>query len=128
MIRIPTLAASLAAVLALGAATAAQAACTYPPAPSSIPDGRTASYEDMVEANKAVKQFILDVDAYLKCVDDENPAPAAGTKLSDEQKKAVDAAERLRVQKHNAAVADEESVRDRFNEQLKAYKEAHPKK
>jgi hypothetical protein len=127
MIRIPTLAACLAALGILGVASTSVAACKYPVAPSSIPDGKTASKEEMIAAQTAVKQFLADMDVYLKCVDDENPPAAAGAKLSDEQKKAQDAAERVRVQKHNAAVADEEAVAERFNTQRKAYNEAHQK-
>ncbi|MBS0376383.1 MAG: hypothetical protein JSR73_17520 [Proteobacteria bacterium] len=127
MIRIPTLAACLVALGTLGVASTSVAACKYPVAPSSIPDGKTASKEEMIAAQSAVKQFLADMDVYLKCVDDENPPAAAGTKLTDEQKKAQDAAERVRVQKHNAAVADEEAVAERFNTQRKAYNEAHQK-
>jgi hypothetical protein len=125
MIRIPRLAACLVALATLGAATASDAACTYPTAPNHIPDGKTAAKEDMLAAQTAVKQFMADMDVYLKCVDQENPPPAPGAPLTEEQKKAQDAQERVRVQKHNAAVADMESVADRFNTQRKAYVEAH---
>lgn len=125
MIRIPRLAACVAALATLGAAPASYAACSYPKAPSSIPDGRTASLDEMKAAQALIKAFMADMDVYLKCVDEENPPPPAGAKLSDDQKKALDAAERARVQKHNAAVADEEAVAERFNTQRKAYVEAH---
>jgi hypothetical protein len=125
MIRIPRLAACVVALATLGAAPASYAACTYPKAPSSIPDGKTAGLDEMKTAQAAVKQFMADMDVYLKCVDDENPPPPAGAKLTDDQKKALDAAERVRVQKHNAAVADMESIAERFNTQRKIYVEAH---
>ena len=126
MIRIPRLAACLVALGTLGAVPA-YASCNYPKAPSQIPDGKTASLDEMRAAQGAVKQFMTDMDVYLKCIDEENPPAAAGATLTDEQKKAQDARERVRVQKHNAAVADEETVADRFNTQRKAYNEAHPK-
>ncbi len=124
MIRTPRLAASLVAAGALLAAQASSAACTYPKAPSQVPDGATAALAEMVEGQKAVKQFTVDMDEYLKCVDEENPPAPAGTKLSDEEKKAQDNREKVRVQKHNAAVADEEALAARFNAQIKAFKEA----
>ncbi|HUO79071.1 MAG TPA: hypothetical protein VMU00_02910 [Steroidobacteraceae bacterium] len=127
MIRIPRLAACLLALGTLAAAPATYAACSYPKAPSQIPDGKTASKDEMLAAQAAVKQFMADMDLYIKCVDDENPPPAAGTPLTEDQKKALAAQERVRVQKHNAAVADEEAVAERFNTQRKAYNEAHPK-
>ena len=128
MIRIPRLAACLVALATLGAVPASYAACTYPKAPGQFPDGATVALEQMLEAQKAVKAFMADMDVYLKCVDEENPPPAANAQLSDAQKKARDAQERVRVQKHNAAVSDMESVAERFNVQRKAYTEAHPKK
>ena len=127
MIRTKT-AACLVALATLGAVPAAYAACTYPKAPGQFPDGATATLDEMLAAQKAVKAFMADMDVYLKCVDEENPPAAAGAQLTEEQKKAQDAQERLRVQKHNAAVADMESVADRFNQQRKAYTDAHPKK
>ena len=127
MIRISRLAGCLVALGTLGAVSASHAACTYPKAPGQMPDGKSATKDEMIAAQGSVKQFIADVDAYIKCVDEENPPPAAGTQLTEQQKKDQDARERLRTQKHNAAVADEEAVRDRFNEQLHAYNEAHKK-
>ncbi len=125
MIRIPRVRASL-LVLALAAAPASYAACTYPHAPGSLPDGATATQEEMVAAQKEVKQFMSDMDSYLKCVDDESP-PSSG-KMTDEQKKAQEAREKVRVQKHNAAVGDEEALRDRWHDILTVYKEKHAAK
>jgi hypothetical protein len=127
MIRIPRLALCLVALGTVGAVPASYAACSYPKAPSQIPDGKTASKDEMIAAQSQVKQFLADMDVYLKCVDEENPPAPAGTQLTEAQKKAQDAQERVRVQKHNAAVADEEAIADRFNTQRKAYNEAHPK-
>jgi hypothetical protein len=123
MTRTPRLAAYLLAAGALVAAQASFAACTYPKAPTQLPDGTTATLAEMVDGQKAVKQFTVDMDVYLKCVDDENPPAPAGTKLSDEEKKAQDTREKMKVQKHNAGVADEEALAARFNAQIKAFKE-----
>jgi len=119
MIRIPRVYASLLALAALTAAPASYAACVYPKAPSNLPDGSTATKDDMLAGQKDVKQFMADMDAYLKCVDDESP-PLPG-KLTDEQKKEQEAREKIRVQKHNAGVADEEALRDRWHDILTAY-------
>ena len=93
MTRTQRLAAYLLAAGALVAAQASSAACTYPKAPTQIPDGATATLAEMVDGQKAVKQFTVDMDTYLKCVDEENPPAPAGTKLTDEQKKAQDSRE-----------------------------------
>ena len=126
MIRIPSVHASLLALGSLLAAPSSFAACTYPKTPSALPDGATATQEEMVSSQKEVKQFMADMDLYLKCVDDESP-PAAG-KLNDQQKKEQEAREKVRVQKHNAAVSDEEALRDRWHDILVVYKEKHPAK
>lgn len=126
MIRITRVHASLLALGALLAAPTSFAACVYPKAPDKLPDGATATQEEMVAGQKDVKQFMADMDVYLKCVDDESP-PSPG-KLTEEQKKEQDAREKVRVQKHNAAVGDEEALRDRWHDILVAYKDKHPAK
>ena len=42
-------------------------ACEKPKAPSSIPDGATASKEDMLAAKKAVDAFRSAMEEYLAC-------------------------------------------------------------
>ena len=42
-------------------------ACEKPRAPSSIPDGATASKEDMLAAKKAVDTFKSGMEEYLAC-------------------------------------------------------------
>jgi hypothetical protein len=118
----PTVAASLLALAALIATPAAFAACTYPHAPPPFPDGNTASMEEMLTAKKSVQQYMGDMDAYIKCIDEESPPGPPTAQLTEAQKKEQDARERVRAQKHNAAVADEEAVAERFNVQLRAYK------
>ena len=127
MIRQSKFCAPLLALAALTAAPSAFAACSYPHAPSQSPDPATATMDDMVAANKEVKQFMADMDAYIKCVDDENPPPKAGTALTDAQKKELAEREKMRMQKHNAAVADEEAMRDKWHDVLTAFK-ARPAK
>ena len=127
MTRNPRLAAYLVAIGIAAAAPASYAACNYPKAPAQFPDGATATMAEMVEAQKSVKQFLADMDVYLQCVDTEHPPAPADAKLSDDDKKAQDARERVRAQKHNAAVTDMEGVAERFNVQLHAFKEKNPK-
>jgi hypothetical protein len=128
MIRYPRVCASLVALAGVAVAPASLATCNYPHTPGQFPDGTTATLEEMVTAQKAVKQFMTDMDVYLKCVDEENPPAPAGTALTDDQKKEQVAREKVRVQKHNAAVSDEESVAERFNVQLHAFKDKQAKK
>jgi hypothetical protein len=114
------------AVLATLAGSHAYAACTYPTAPDAIPDGASATLEQMVAAQKLVKQFDQEIGAYTACLKLESDAALAqvdqaqdDAKKKEERKKEL---ERMQVQKHNAAVEADEALATRFNEQLKAFK------
>jgi hypothetical protein len=116
----------LISALLAAAALPARADCTYPKAPASMPDGNTATMEEMVAGQTQVKAYMADMDAYLKCLD-EGVTPLAAD-ATDDQKKEYAKLETIRVQKHNAAVADEEAVAERFNVQLKSFRARQAKK
>ena len=44
-------------------------ACDYPERPN-IPDGSTASKEELLAAKDAVGEFLANVDSYLTCIED----------------------------------------------------------
>jgi hypothetical protein len=111
-------------LLATLVAATAQAACIYPRAPDNIPDGRTATYDQMVAAQQAVKQFDTDIAAYNACLTMELEALLADPNIDDARK--AELAD-MQVKKNNAAVDEAQTVADRFNEQLRAYKEANKK-
>ena len=116
----------LSAVLLLTglAATAAQATCIYPRPPENIPDGATATYEEMVAAQTAVKQFDADIAAYNTCLAMELQALLASGAIDDARRAELEA---MQVKKNNAAVDEAQAVADRFNEQLRVYKEKNKK-
>ena len=99
----------------------AYADCPYPPAPDKLPDGATATLEDMLAGQKAVKAYQTAIDAYVACIDKE--LDAAITKGGDQLKPAQKAdMQHVEAQKHNAAIDQEQAVADRFNEQVKVFK------
>lgn len=103
----------------LAAAGAAEATCIYPRAPDRVPDGSTATYDEMVAAQKAVKQFNDDIDAYNSCLDLEmSTLEQSGT--YDETRLAELRA--MQAKKNNAAVDEVQALADRFNEQLRIFK------
>ena len=113
---------ALFAITALAAlAGPVYADCSYPPPPTKIPDGNTATMDEMVEAKKAVTQYNKDINAYVACIklEHETAVTNAGDKLTPEQKADM---ERMEVQKNNAAVDQLQSIADRFNEQVRIYK------
>ena len=74
-------------VLGMLMAAAAQAECAYPKEPANLPDGATATQEQMVEGMKAVKEYNGQVTAYLGCLEQEMNArvEAAGPDAPAEQ-------------------------------------------
>jgi hypothetical protein len=118
---------AMAAVVALTAAPV-YADCSYPPPPDRLPDGNSASKEEMMAGQQAVKDYDKAINAYLACIKLEHDG--ALSKIGDkpatpEQKKARDDIERMQVQKNNAAVDQLQSIAQRFNEQVRAYKAKH---
>jgi hypothetical protein len=117
------------AIAALTALTAgpAYADCPYPAAPAKIPDGATATMEEMIAGQKAVQAYDKAINEYVACIDAElqSSVAKAGDKLKPEQKADM---EKVEAQKHNAAIDQEQSVADRFNEQVKAFKARTDKK
>lgn len=109
------------AVAAVLMSAAATAECVYPTAPASIPDGKTATEQEMVAGMRAVKEYNAQVTAYLNCLDMQmqTDISAAGTEAPEETITQIKA---INAKRHNAAVEALESHAARFNEQVKAFK------
>jgi hypothetical protein len=109
--------------LALGLllAAAANAECTYPKEPANVPDGATATQDQMVEGMKAVKEYNTQVTNYLSCLETEMNArvEAAGPDAPADQIEQIKA---IHTKRHNAAVDALEQQAARFNEQVKVFK------
>jgi hypothetical protein len=110
--------------MALGAALwggVAYADCSYPAAPLKLPDGASATLEEMIAGQKTVKEYDKAVKDYVDCIDKEvdQKITQAGDKLKPEQKADM---QKVEAQKHNAAIDQLQSVADRFNEQVKVFK------
>lgn len=106
-------------LILLATAGAAEATCIYPRAPERVPDGATATYDEMVAAQKAVRQFNEDIEAYNSCLDLEITTLEKDGHLDENQ-----LAERrsMQAKKNNAAVDEVQALADRFNEQLRIFK------
>jgi hypothetical protein len=101
--------------LAVSLAPAAQAACEYP-ADVKIPDGKTATEDDITAASAAVKKYLGEMETYMDCID----ADAAAVPVEEQTPEA----KALHVKRYNAAVDAMEATANSFNEQLRAYKGA----
>ena len=111
----------LALVATMALSAAAYADCPYPHAPDKIPDGATATMQDMLAGQKAIGEYNKSINDYVACIDKEvdDAIAKAGDKLKPEQKADM---QRIANQKHNAAIDQLQSVADRFNEQVKVFK------
>ena len=105
----------LLAAIASGYGLAA-AACE-PPAPVPMPDGATATREQMLAAQAQVRAYQTAMNEFVACIDSE--AEAQGEQAPAEFKA-------LMVERHNTAVAEMEGVAAAFNDQLRAFRAANP--
>lgn len=80
-----------------------------------VPDGSTASTEQMVEGQQAVKKYIAEGEAFLACMEEAEKANAE--ELTDEERLA-------NVERYNTVVDQMQNLAQSFNEQIKAYKAA----
>ena len=112
------LAMAFAAALTAGPAFAD---CPYPAAPDKLPDGATATLEQMLAGQKAVQAYEKAINEYNACIDKalDDAIAKGGDQLKPQQKTDM---QRVEAQKHNAAVDQLQSVADRFNEQVKIFK------
>lgn len=82
---------------------AAMAACETPSLTITIPDGKSASAEEMNRAQAAVSAYVAAGEAYIECVDSEQGRNQA---------------ERVR----NAMLDDMEKIAGAFNRQLRVFR------
>jgi hypothetical protein len=94
----------------------AAAACDNPAA-VAMPDGKTATRDQMLAAQAEVKAYQAAMNTFLACIDSD---------LEAQGEQAPEDFKALMVARHNAAVSEMEGVAAAFNDQLKAYRAANP--
>lgn len=122
-------------ILATFAGGAAYADCVYPKAPTKIPDGSTATLQQMLAGETLLKAYNAEIKAYTDCLKLEHDTAVAKSdpgKMTSAQKKAFAARkaelDTIYVQKNDAAVDEATKVTNRFNEQVRIFKAEHSKK
>ena len=99
-------------------ATSAALACEYPKR-VLIPNGNSATKEDMIAGQRGVKQYVSDMEIYLACiVEEEKQAREAMDELPPEVEQER---EDMLNKKYNAAVDEMERVAAQFNAEVQAY-------
>jgi hypothetical protein len=101
-----------AAALAIFVAGAAEAACLAP-APPGIPDGKTATGDQMTNASVGVKQYVKMLESYQACLKKQDSDAPPDT--TPEQR-------RVWLSQYNNSVDKMEEVANAFNVQLRVYK------
>lgn len=90
-----------ATLIGLGVATSAMAECSNTKQPPTIPNGATASEDEMKAASAAVKGYMADTQDYLKCLEFEKSSNSP---------------------KYNSAQDQMAALAAEFNKQLRAFK------
>ena len=107
---------ALGAILILASMTAFS--CDYPARPF-IPDGATASKDELLAAKDGVQEFLVSVDEYLQCVELEDEAALAALENpTPEQKEDLNKSVN---RKFDAANEEKAMVGEQFNQQVRAY-------
>jgi hypothetical protein len=101
-------------------ATPLALACDYP-SRANIPDGSSATKEEMIEGQRGVKSYMGAMEEYLSCIEAAEQDTVAGNDEADEEAKQ----QRIEMfnKKYNAAVEEMNLVAEEFNVQVRMYKD-----
>ena len=108
----------IATLLAIGLLAGGQAlACDYPTERvDNMPNGTTATMDQMIEAQGKVREYVAAMEAYIECMDadiDTNRQSYAEEQL------------RVMLQRRDAAVEEVRQVAEDFNTQVRLYNQAN---
>jgi len=106
------------------AASVALQDCAPATAPS-VPDGATASREEITAARSAFQAYDTATNSYVHCVDstiNHIATQHAGVASQDE----LNSLKAFGLGAHDTAIDQEQAVADRFNAQIRTYKAKHP--
>ncbi|HMN45074.1 MAG TPA: hypothetical protein PKE27_10895 [Povalibacter sp.] len=97
-----------------GFAASAQAECAFPKAPATIPDGKTATEQEMLAAMTAFKTYNEEVQAFGNCLEEEVNGRSGSAQLMQ--------LKTMKTKKLNAAVDELQAKAKQFNEQVRIFK------
>ena len=108
-------------LIAAALASPVHAACTAPTNTVKIPNGSTATMEEMLAAKKAIQENNAVVETYTQCLKAEQEAKiaAGGPDMKDEAKVKI-STEYANLQ--NAEVEKLQKLADQFNVEVRAFK------
>ena len=114
---------AFAPVLLALSVTAEAATCVYPQAPQALPNGATATKEEMLAAQTLVKEYAKNVqEVYLPCLTKDQEEQLAAIDPADPEAAAKKASvETIHAKKHNSALDELQALVDRWNGEKKAF-------
>ena len=107
-------------VASMLAITPAALACEYPARPDSLPDGASATKEEMLAGVKMINAYQEDMSTYLSCIEADEVVAIQALDSDDADAKAK--RKEMFNKKYNAAVEEQTMVVEEFNAQIRAYK------
>ena len=106
----------VASVLVLS--TSLAIACDYPERPA-IPDGTTASKDELLAAKDAIQAYMANVDTYLQCIESEETAAIA--ELDNPSPEELQRRDDILNKKFDAANEEKVLLGEQFNQQIRVY-------
>lgn len=95
-------------------------ACDYPSRPDSMPNGETASKEEMLAGVKAINEYQENMNEYLACIEADDVVAKQAMDADDED--ALEQRQEMFNKRYNAAVEEQTLAVEEFNAQIRAYK------
>ena len=93
-------------------------ACDYPERPA-MPDGSTASKDELLAAKDSVQDFMAKVDEYLNCIEGEEKA--AVEEMDNPSEEELQRRDTMLNKKFDAANEEKALLGEQFNQQIRAY-------
>lgn len=112
----------LALILALSSSALIAEECSMPDMPT-LPDGNSATMEEMIAGQQAVKAFQASVEAYRGCQD--SMMETLKTRVAEGDEAAVDDFQAA-TDAYNTSVSLEEKLAEQFNQAIRDFKAANP--
>ena len=95
------------------AAQAAAPGCTRPKAPGKVPDGKTATQDEMRQAQTVVKTYVTESEAFNVCLDRLVKSAQGQIKVSEYL---------ALIKQYDLTIGAMQVYAERFNEQLRVFK------
>lgn len=95
-------------------------ACDYPPSPKDLPNGSTASKDEMLAGVKTIAKYQENMEAYLTCIEAEEIVAIQA--LADDDDEGKQQRKAMFDKKYNAAVDEQTRTVEQFNAEIRAYK------